>query len=152
MTDLYFPPKLLNWWQVQLPRGCYWVVKEWGKGAEQSWRQRQRMFLRMVGEYGPRVSMVATLSFLLKIPITAISLYWRNDTPAFVTWRSSSPNQFVPEIVSPLPCSPGLVGHVLLRVYFFNELISFISSFDKCHTSVFNALIFDGQLLFFLVI
>ena len=51
------------------------------------------------------------------------------------------PNQCVPEIVSPLPCSPALVRHTLLFVYFFEELISLIGSLDKCHTSVFNALI-----------
>ena len=28
------------------------------------------------------------------------------------------PNHFVPEIVSPLPCSPALVRHTLLIVYF----------------------------------
>ena len=54
------------------------------------------------------------------------------------------PNQFVPEIVSCLPCSSGLVRHILLFVYFFKELISFISFLDKCHTSVFNALISNG--------
>ena len=37
--------------------------------------------------------------------------------------------------------SSGLVRHVLLFVYFFKELISLIGSRDKCHTSVFNALI-----------
>ena len=101
--------------------------------------------------------------------ITAISFYWRNDTPIFVTWRYRlatapytpmcivihggqftggvhPPNQFVPEIVSTLPCSPSLVCHTLLIVYFFKELISFISSFDKCHTSVFNALITSATL------
>ena len=90
--------------------------------------------------------------------------YWRNDTPSFVTWRSRlatapdtltctvihggqfiggvhTPNQFVPEIISPLPCSPALVRHTLLIVYFFKELISFIGLLDKCHTSFFNALI-----------
>ena len=51
------------------------------------------------------------------------------------------PNQFVHEIVSPLPYSPALVCHKLLIVYFFKELISFIGSLDKCHTRVFNALI-----------
>ena len=45
------------------------------------------------------------------------------------------PNQFVPEIVSTLPCSSGLVRYKLLFVYFFKELISFI-----CHNSVLNAL------------
>ena len=99
--------------------------------------------------------------------ITAISFYWRNDTPSFMICRSrlatpdrSSPtcivihggqftggvhlpNQFVPEIVSPLPCMPALVRHTLLIVYFFKELISFIGSLYKCHTSVFNALIFN---------
>ena len=53
-----------------------------------------------------RASMNATLSFFsLKISITPISFYRRNDTPNCVTWQSSSPNQFDPEIVSPLPCS-----------------------------------------------
>ena len=79
-------------------------------------------------------------------------------TPSFVTWRSRlatapdtptfiviyggqftggvhPPNQFVPEIVSPLHCSPALVRHTLLIVYFSKELISFIGSLDKCHTS-----------------
>ena len=83
--------------------------------------------------------------------ITAISFYWHNDTPSFVTLVSRlattpdtptcivrhggqftggahPPNQFVPETVSPLPCSPALVCHTLLTVYFFEELISFIGS------------------------
>ena len=55
------------------------------------------------------------------------------------------PNQFVAEIVSPLPCSPAFVRHTLLIVCFFKEFISFIGSLDKCHTSVFNALIFFCQ-------
>ena len=50
------------------------------------------------------------------------------------------PTQFVPEIVSPLPCLPALARHTLLIDYFFKELISFFGSLDKCHTSVFNAL------------
>ena len=58
------------------------------------------------------------------------------------------PNQFVPEIDSPLPCSPALVRHALQIVYFFKELISFIGSLDKCHTSVFNALILSLLLAF----
>ena len=100
--------------------------------------------------------------------IITTSFYWRNDTPSFVTWRSRlsaapdtstcivvhggqftgrvhPPNKFVPEIVSPLPCSPALVRHTLLFFFFFfKELISFIGALDKCHTSVFNALIFLG--------
>ena len=79
--------------------------------------------------------------------VTAISFYWCNDTPSFVTWWSRlatapdtlafivirggqftggvhPPNQFVAEIVSPLPCSPALVRHTLLIVYFFKELMS----------------------------
>ena len=112
-----------------------------------------------------RASMIATLSFFIEMSITAISFYWRNDTPSFLTWQSRlstapdtptcivihsgqftgrvyPPNQFVPEIVSPLPCSPALVCHTLLIVYFFKELISFIGTLDKCHTSDFNMLIF----------
>ena len=38
------------------------------------------------------------------------------------------PNQFIPEIVSPLPCSFGLVCHILLFVYFFKELILSLTS------------------------
>ena len=45
------------------------------------------------------------------------------------------PNQFVPETVTPLPCSAALVRHTLL-IFFFKELIFFIGSLDKCHTSV----------------
>ena len=48
------------------------------------------------------------------------------------------PNQPVPEIVSPLTCSSGLVRQILLFVYFFKELISISGSLDKCHTGVFN--------------
>ena len=96
--------------------------------------------------------------------LTAISFYWRNDTPSCVTWRSrlatapdtptfivkhsgqftcgvNPPNEFVPKIVSPLPCSPALVRHTFLIIYFFKELISFIGALDKCHPNVFNALI-----------
>ena len=84
--------------------------------------------------------MIATLSFLLKMSINAISFYWRNDTPSFVTWQSRlatapdtptcivihcgqftggvhPPNQFVPEIVSLLPYSPALVCHTLLFIF-----------------------------------
>ena len=76
--------------------------------------------------------------------IVAISFYWRNDTLSFITWRSRlatapdtptcivihggqftggghPPNQFVPEIVSPLPCSPALVRHTLLIFFFFSK-------------------------------
>ena len=86
-----------------------------------------------------RASMIATFS--LKMSITAILFYWRNDTPSFVTWRSRlalspdtptcrvihsgqftgrvyPPNQFVPEIVSPLPRLHAHVHHTLLIVYF----------------------------------
>ena len=105
--------------------------------------------------------------FSLKMSITVLSFYWRNDTQSFLTWRSRlatapdtptcivihcgqftggvhTPSQFVPEIVSPLPCSPALVRPTLLIVYFFKELISFIGSLDKCQTGVFNALINNG--------
>ena len=99
--------------------------------------------------------------------IIAISIYWRKNTPSLVTrWSrlATAPhtptcivihggqftggvhpsNQFVPEIVSPLPYAPSLVRHTLLIVYFFKELIFFIGSLDKCHTSVFNALILQS--------
>ena len=98
-----------------------------------------------------RASMIAILLFVLlfkkNIYITAISLHLRNDTPRFCH-PSSSPNQFVPEIVSPLPCSSELVHHTLLFVYFFKELLSFIGSLDKCHTCVFNVLIFEKDAMY----
>ena len=88
--------------------------------------------------------------------------------PSYVTWRSRlattpdtpmcmeihsgqftgrvhSPTQFVPEIVSPLPCSPALIRHTLPIIYFFKEFFSFICSHDKYHTSVFNSLIFKSN-------
>ena len=81
--------------------------------------------------------------------MTAMSFYWGNDTPSFVTWRSrlaTAPdtpmcivihggqftggvhptNQSVPEFVSPLPCSPEFVRHTLLIVCFLKNL--FLSS------------------------
>ena len=103
--------------------------------------------------------MIATLFFFIE------NVYWRNDTPSLFTWRSTlatAPDtpvciviyadqftgrlhlliQFVSEIVSPLPCLPALVRHTLLTIYFFKELISFIGSLDKCHTSIFTTLIY----------
>ena len=66
--------------------------------------------------------MIATFSFLLKIPVTAVSFHWHNDTPSFFCHLTElSQNQFVLEIVSPLPCSSGLVHHTLLFVYFFSK-------------------------------
>ena len=93
--------------------------------------------------------MIATLFFFsLKMSITAVSFYWRHDTPSFVPWQSrlattpATPrciviqngqftggvhafNQFVREIVSPLPCLPALVHHTLLIVYFFQRTYFF---------------------------
>ena len=57
-------------------------------------------------------------------------------------------NNIVPEIVSPLPCLSGHVRHILLFVYLKKKkknLISFIGSLDKCHISVFSALISMAQ-------
>ena len=72
--------------------------------------------------------MTAKFSFFPE-NITAISFYWRHDTPT-LCHLSSSPNQLVPEIVSPLPCSDGLVRHTLPFVYFFKGLNSFIGLRD----------------------
>ena len=44
---------------------------------------------------------------------------------------SSYPNQFVPEIISPLPRSSKLDRHTLLFVYFFKDLVSFTGSLAK---------------------
>ena len=75
------------------------------------------------------------------------------DTPTCIvihggqfTGAVHPPDQFVLDIVSHLSCSPALVRHNLLIVYFFKELTSFFGSLDKCHTSVFNALIYTGKL------
>ena len=79
--------------------------------------------------------MIATLSFVIENMYNRYIVLLAQWSPTFVTWPSSSPNQFVPEVVSFLPCSSGLVRHILLFVYFFKELN------DKCHTSILNALI-----------
>ena len=58
--------------------------------------------------------------------IHATSFYWRNDTLTSVTLRSTSPNKFIPEIVSPLHCSSRLVRHTLLFVIISkNSFLSF---------------------------
>ena len=67
-----------------------------------------------------------TFFFSLKISITPLSFSWSNDTPTFCHLTDSSPNQFVPDIVSRLPRSSGLVRPTLQFVYFRKELISFI--------------------------
>ena len=81
--------------------------------------------------------MIATL-FLQKISLTAISFYCHNDTPT-CHLTSSSPNQFIPEIVIYLPCSSGLVRHILLFVYFFKECILSLVSFTNA-TPAFSTL------------
>ena len=81
--------------------------------------------------------MITTLSFFLKISINAISFNWRNDTQTFVTCH--------PKISLSLRllvlCH---VRHILPFVYIFKELFSFIGSLGKCHTSIFNTVIFPG--------
>ena len=54
------------------------------------------------------------------------------DTPTCIvlyggqfTGRVHPPNQFVPEIVSPLPCSPALVRHTLPIVFYFQRTYFF---------------------------
>ena len=76
-----------------------------------------------------------TFFFVLKTPLTAKPFYWRIDTQNFVNWRSSSPNQFVTEIVSPLPYSSDLLRHILLFVYLFIYLLIylFIHFFQRTH-------------------
>ena len=84
-------------------------------------------------------SVFATFSFfiLLKISMTAISFYQCNDTSIF-----RHLTEFIPHISSSLRLLVlYLLRHTLLFVYFFKELISFIGSLDKCHTSVFKALV-----------
>ena len=110
--------------------------------STQIYNQQQRIKINTT-------STIATLSFfLLKISISTYlpigAMIHKPLSPDGV----HPPNQFVPEIVSPLPCSSGLVRHKLLFVYLFKELISFIGSLDKCHTSVFNALILPWDPIF----
>ena len=69
--------------------------------------------------------------------MTAMSFYWRNDTPTFCHLT-----EFLPEIVRPLPCSS-----YITVCLFFREVMSFIAPLDKCHASVFNALIFSVNVL-----
>ena len=74
-------------------------------------------------------------------PVTAEGIDGSHHPRYAECLRSSSLNHFVNEIVSPLPGSSGLVRHVLL-FFFFKQLISFVGFLDKCHISVFNALIY----------
>ena len=53
-----------------------------------------------------------------------------------------SPDRVHPQVSSSLRLlTHYLVCHTLLFIYYFKELISFIDSLDKCHTSIFNTLI-----------
>ena len=95
-----------------------------------------------------RTSMIATLSFLIE------NIYNRNNVP-LVQWYTilMSPEGVCPKV------SPSLrllvLCHFRLELFviyyclfiFFKELISFMDSFDKCHTSIFNALIISFILL-----
>ena len=53
--------------------------------------------------------------------------------------RVHPPNQFVPDIVSPLPCLSELVRHTLLFVYFFKGLILSLAPLTNA-TPVFSTL------------
>ena len=59
----------------------------------------------------------------------------------FVKRQLASKNRFAPKFVRPLACSPGLLRDILLVDYNFKLLILYIGSFDKFHTSAFNALV-----------
>ena len=116
-----------------------------------------------------RASMNATFSFFIENVYNLYIVLSFNVTPNFVTWRSRqatapdtptciviysgqftggvhSSNQFVPEIVSPLPCSSALVCHTLLFVYFFKKLISFIFPLTNA-TPAFSTLEFHKSLI-----
>ena len=93
-----------------------------------------------VSDIGPSWS-----SCLLKISITAISFYWCNGTPTF--------NCHLMEFIhkSVFFSSPRLLVLCLVRTDLFiiyyclfifsKKLFSCIGFLDKCHTSVFKALI-----------
>ena len=85
--------------------------------------------------------MIATLSFFIKNIYNRYIVLLAQLYTNLCHLTEFIPNQFVPEIVCPLPCSCGFARHVLLFVNFFKELISCIGFLDKCHTSVFIALI-----------
>ena len=60
------------------------------------------------------------------------------------------PNQFVLEIVIPLPCSSGLVRHILLFIFWKKKkLISFIAPSTNA-TPAFSTLSFQLTLFLFL--
>ena len=88
-----------------------------------------------------RASMITTLSVFIENIYNCYIVLWRNDTPPL------SPNVVHPQISSSLRllvlC---LVRPDLFVIYYclficFKELISFIGSLDKCHISVFHALV-----------
>ena len=68
-----------------------------------------------------RASMIATLALFIENIYNHHIVLLRNDNQPFATRRSSSPNQF-------LPCSPGLVRHTLLFVFFIKDLISSLTN------------------------
>ena len=74
----------------------------------------------------------------MKISITPILFCWCNDTPTFCHLTEFIPNQFIPEIVCPLPCSPCLfVIHCCLFIF---SKHSFLSSTNA--TPAFSTLSF----------
>ena len=92
-----------------------------------------------------------TQLFFPKPPTTFLTCFCRSERRKYagkksgLNWGSNSNHQVMSLTCSPLS-HPGraLVHHTLLILYFFKELISFVGSLDKCHTSVFNALILSG--------
>ena len=98
-----------------------------------------------------RASIIATLSFFIEnvcnCYIVLLALCHLAGKTGYSPWYSYVyshtwwPVHWRPWDCSS-PCWPSLVRHTLLIIYFFKEPISFIGSLDKCHTSVFNALIF----------
>ena len=85
--------------------------------------------------------MIATLSFFIEnVYVTAISFSRRNDTPTFCQLT-----EFIPQTSSSLRLLVLCLVRQNLFVIHYCWFI-FLSTNDKCHTSVFNALITYGIL------
>ena len=83
-----------------------------------------------------------SVSYFVQKPknVNSNAFFWRNDTHNLYHLAVFTPNQFVPELVRHLPCSPGFVLHIALFI-FYKLSIPYTGFLDKCHIWFLNTLI-----------
>ena len=86
--------------------------------------------------------------FSLKINITTISFYWRNDIPTFCHLTDLIPKSVCPWDFYSFALFVRIRSSYILLVYFFKGVISFIGSLDKYATSAFSMLWLLAQIRF----